>query len=147
MVLVVATAASTLGNDVYALYTSIGARRFGRYCSHRKKCRQIARWRATAVPCGATKPASTSNSARDGVRQTMIGFKTQADAEAWIVRDAQFPAGFACSGATVEPTICRTAQPRPEGESEIDVERLDSLIASALASNSSANARSFGSTS
>ena len=27
--------------------------------------------------------------ARDGVRQTMIGFKTQADAEAWIVRDAQ----------------------------------------------------------
>ena len=23
--------------------------------------------------------------ARDGVRQTMIGFKTQADAEAWIV--------------------------------------------------------------
>ena len=28
--------------------------------------------------------------ARDGVRETMVGFKTQADAEAWIVRDAQF---------------------------------------------------------
>ena len=27
--------------------------------------------------------------AHDGVRQTMMGFKTQADAEAWIVRDAQ----------------------------------------------------------
>ena len=37
--------------------------------------------------------------ARDGVRQTMIGFKTQADAEAWIVRDARLnrmtdPDGF-----------------------------------------------------
>ncbi len=35
----------------------------------------------------------------DGVRQTMIGFKTQADAEAWIVLDAQLnrmtdPGGF-----------------------------------------------------
>ena len=37
--------------------------------------------------------------ARDGVRQTMVGFETQADAEAWIVRDAQLnrtadPGGF-----------------------------------------------------
>jgi hypothetical protein len=37
--------------------------------------------------------------AHDGVRQTVIGFKTQADAEAWMVRDARLntmtdPDGF-----------------------------------------------------
>ena len=39
--------------------------------------------------------------ARDGVRQTMVGFKTQADAEAWIVRDAQLNRSRRVSRAVV----------------------------------------------
>jgi hypothetical protein len=46
MVLVVATAASTLGNDVSAGYTSIGAALWP-VLLHRKKRRQIVTWQAT----------------------------------------------------------------------------------------------------
>ena len=43
--------------------------------------------------------------------------------------------------------MCRTVQSRPEGETVIVLEELVLFISSALASNSSANARSLGSTS
>jgi hypothetical protein len=40
--------------------------------------------------------------ARDGVRQTLIGFKTQADAEAWIVRGARLNRMTDCDGFRVQ---------------------------------------------
>ena len=86
MVLVVAIAASTLGNDVYAMY----------HRHRRGALAGIAASQKASSNCHMASYAITVRGdpagfdveivARDGVRQTLIGFKTQADAEAWIVR-------------------------------------------------------------
>jgi hypothetical protein len=91
--------AAALGNDVSALFTSnVGSLLTG-----------IAPSQKTSSNCHMASYAITVRSdqagfdveivAHDGVRQNMIGFKTQADAEAWIVRNAQLhrttdPGGF-----------------------------------------------------
>ena len=95
----VATAASTLGNDVSAGYTSIGAALWPALL-HRKKASSNCHMASYAITVrGDQAGFDVEIVARDGVRQTMIGFKTQADAEAWMVRDARFnrmtdPDGF-----------------------------------------------------